>query len=470
MRGRGLSTSVNKVVNNSVGKSDQQTLSIWENALGFIRSRIGNEAVETWFQPTKLWGLNGTKATVIVPNKFFGEWLSRNYLRIISEALQAVRPGGTGEGKVEVEFIVGEQPSSFSPRVEDKTYRPQVAPHQRRVPNPKYTFENFVVGASNQFAHAASLAVAEAPSRVYNPFFIYGGVGLGKTHLLNSIGNFVMQKADIRIAYVTTEQFTNEVINSIRYDKMTELRRRYRTIDILLIDDIQFLAGKERTQEEFFHTFNTLYEAGKQIVLSSDRFPKEMPSMEERLRSRFEWGLIADLQMPDFETRIAILRKKSEEEGIAIGDEVIHFLAERLKNNIRELEGALIRLGAYSTLTGQTVSTDMAKDNLRDLLGSKKKIITLEDVQDVVARRFQVKVSELKSKRRTRTVVHPRQIAMYLSRELTGCSFPEIGREFGGKDHTTIIHACRQIEKAIEEDHSLRMTVDSLKDEISNAQ
>jgi len=350
----------------------------------------------------------------------------------------------------------------------EQTASPKRSP-RRQLPNPKYTFDNFVVGASNQFAHAASLAVAEAPARAYNPFFIYGGVGLGKTHLLNSIGNFVMEKTDLRIAYVTTEQFTNEVINSIRYDKMIDLRRRYRNVDMLLIDDIQFLAGKERTQEEFFHTFNTLYEARKQIVLSSDRFPKEMPSMEERLRSRFEWGLIADLQPPDVETRIAILRKKSEEEGIAIGEEVIQLLAENLKSNIRELEGALIRLGAYSTLTGKFITTEMAKTILRDLLGNKRKFITLEDVQEVVANRFNLKISELKSKRRTKTLVHPRQIAMFLSRELTASSFPEIGREFGGKDHTTIMHACRQIEKALDDDTALRTTIESLKDEISKA-
>ncbi len=456
-----------------VKKSDSKGSSIWEKALGFIQSQMGNEVVETWFQPTKLGGFNGINATIIVPNNFFGEWLGRNYRQVISEALQTVRPVGMGEGGVEVEFVVGEQPTSLSPVQEEKTDKPPDARNQRQVrrqlPNPKYTFKSFVVGASNQFAHAASLAVAEAPAHAYNPFFIYGGVGLGKTHLLNSIGNFVIQKEEIRIAYITTEQFTNEVINSIRFDKMMELRRRYRTIDMLLIDDIQFLAGKERTQEEFFHTFNALYEARKQIVLSSDRFPKEMPSMEERLRSRFEWGLIADLQPPDVETRIAILRKKSEEEGIAIEDEVIHLLADRLKSNIRELEGALIRLGAYCTLIGQTITIDMAKNILRDLLGSQKKVITLEDVQDVVAKRFQVKVSELKSKRRTKTVVHPRQIAMYLSRELTAASFPEIGREFGGKDHTTIIHACRQIEKTLEKDHSLRTTVESLKDEIGKA-
>lgn len=448
-------------------KTEQKTLGIWKDVLGFIQAKMGDEVLETWFQPTELGELNGTKATIVVPNKFFGEWLGRNYREMIGEALQAVRPGEGG--KVDVEFIVSE-PSS--PMAGEGTGKSPTAPQprgHRQLPNPKYTFENFVVGGSNQFAHAASLAVAEAPARSYNPFFIYGGVGLGKTHLLNSIGNFVMQKGELRIAYVTTEQFTNEVINSIRYDKMMDLRRRYRNIDMLLIDDIQFLAGKERTQEEFFHTFNALYEARKQIVLSSDRFPKEMPSMEERLRSRFEWGLIADLQPPDVETRIAILRKKSEEEGIVIGDDVIHLLAEGLKSNIRELEGALIRLGAYSTLTGQAITMDMVKTVLRDLLGNKKKVITPEDVQDVVAKNFHVKVAELKSKRRTKTVVHPRQIAMYLCRELTDASFPEIGREFGGKDHTTIIHACRQIEKALEKDNALRATLDNLKDEIGKA-
>ncbi len=442
---------------------------IWDRALGFIESRMGREVVETWFHPTRLGEINGTTATIIVPNKFFGEWLGRNYRTLIGEAIHSGQ-GAVGEGEVEVVFEVGEQdspPIVQNPVINDQ--RPVQGRNRRQIPNPKYTFESFVVGASNQFAHAASLAVAEAPAKAYNPFFIYGGVGLGKTHLLNSIGNFVMEKSDLRIAYVTTEQFTNEVINSIRYDKMMDLRRRYRNIDMLLIDDIQFLAGKERTQEEFFHTFNTLYEARKQIVLSSDRFPKEMPSMEERLRSRFEWGLIADLQPPDVETRIAILRKKSEEEGIAIGEEVIQLVAENLRSNIRELEGALIRLGAYATLTGQAITTEMAKTILRDLLGSKRKFITLEDVQEIVANRFNVKISELKSKRRTKTLVHPRQIAMFLSRELTDSSFPEIGREFGGKDHTTIMHACRQIEKALNDDTALRTTIESLKDEISKA-
>ena len=443
---------------------------IWDRALGFIESRMGKDVIETWFHQTCLGEINGSNATIIVPNKFFGEWLGRNYRTLIGEAIYSAQ-GKEGEGQVKILFVVGDgnNPSDIQPPALDSQPTVQGRTPRRQLPNPKYSFDTFVVGASNQFAHAASLAVAEAPARAYNPLFIYGGVGLGKTHLLNSIGNFVMEKTNLRIAYVTTEQFTNEVINSIRYDKMIDLRRRYRNVDMLLIDDIQFLAGKERTQEEFFHTFNTLYEDRKQIVLSSDRFPKEMPSMEERLRSRFEWGLIADLQPPDLETRIAILRKKSEDEGIAIGDEVIQLVAENLKSNIRELEGALIRLGAYATLTGKIITTEMAKTILRDLLGHKRKFITLEDIQEVVANRFNIKISELKSKRRTKTLVYPRQIAMFLSRELTASSFPEIGREFGGKDHTTIIHACRQIEKALDNDTALRTTLESLKDEISKA-
>ena len=445
-------------------------MKVWERVLVYLESRLGKDLVETWFQPLSLDRFDSVQAEVSVPNKFFGEWLGRNYRDELSRAFQSVE----SLGQLEVMFVVRDQggvrtqtfPKSSGSR--DGIGAPG---RGRRVslPNPKYTFENFVVGASNQFAHAASLAVAEAPARAYNPLFLYGGVGLGKTHLLNSIGNHIAEKGDLRIAYVTTEQFTNEVINSIRYDKMVELRRRYRNVDMLLIDDIQFLAGKERTQEEFFHTFNSLYEARKQIVISSDRFPKEMPSMEERLRSRFEWGLIADLQQPDVETRIAILRKKSDEEGIIIGDEVVQLLAANLKSNVREIEGALIRLGAYSSLTGQAITVELTKTVLRDLLGAKRKVITIEDIQEAVANRFHVKVSDLKSKRRTKTLVHPRQIAMFLCRELTNSSFPEIGRDFGGKDHTTIIHACKQVQKSQENDDALKGTIESIKEEIGQA-
>ncbi|MGH7232800.1 MAG: chromosomal replication initiator protein DnaA [Nitrospiraceae bacterium] len=443
---------------------------VWEDAMAYIEAKVPKQVFETWFIPLHFNGIDNLAARLEVPNKFFGEWLDQHHRDLIAEALAAAY--GHEERDIAVEFVT-------SPKASEKVATPMSdIPNEHRLPqpgrqrrivhlNPKYTFRSFVVGASNQFAHAASRAVADAPAKAYNPLFIYGGVGLGKTHLLNAIGNQLAERLDVRIAYVTTEQFTNEVINSIRYDKMMELRKRYRNIDMLLVDDVQFLAGKERTQEEFFHTFNTLYEAQKQIVLSSDRFPKEMPDMEERLRSRFEWGLIADLQAPDVETRIAILRKKADDEGIGLPDDVVQFLAENMKSNIRELEGSLVRLGAYSSLTGQTITMEMAKNVLRDIIGEKRKIITMDDIEEAVAARFHVKISEIKSRRRSKTLVHPRQIAMYLCRELTDASFPEIGRHFGGKDHTTIIHACKQIAKAKETDLTLKSTLESLKEQVT---
>ncbi len=438
---------------------------VWDRALAEVSERVPKQVFETWFAPLHLQSIDDSGAKIAVPNRFFADWLTQHYRDLLAEALSGANGGET----VDVAFVVDRKaearPDEGAPLVAGRS---QTANRLRRgiQLNPKYTFKSFVVGAGNQFAHAASMAVAEQPAKAYNPLFIYGGVGLGKTHLLNAIGNHVADHTDLRIAYVTTEQFTNEVINSIRYDKMIDLRKRYRNIDMLMIDDIQFLAGKERTQEEFFHTFNALYEARKQIVLSSDRFPKDMPDIEERLRSRFEWGLIADLQPPDVETRIAILRKKSEDEGIVLPEDVIHFLATTMKSNIRELEGSLVRLGAYSSLTGQAITLEMAKNVLRDLIGDKKKIIVLDDIQEAVSARFHVKISDLKSRRRSKTLVHPRQIAMYLCRELTDASFPEIGRHFGGKDHTTIIHACKQIAKARETDSVLNATLESLKEQI----
>jgi chromosomal replication initiator protein len=439
---------------------------MWDRVLAFVSEEVPKQVFDTWFAPIRLQGIDDSGAKIAVPNRFFADWLTQHYRDLLTEGLSRANGGGT----MDVAFVVDRKAEA---RAEEGTAAPgagrsQTAARPRRgiQLNPKYTFTSFVVGAGNQFAHAACMAVAEQPAKAYNPLFIYGGVGLGKTHLLNAIGNHVADHTDLRIAYVTTEQFTNEVINSIRYDKMIDLRKRYRNIDMLMIDDIQFLAGKERTQEEFFHTFNALYEARKQIVLSSDRFPKDMPDIEERLRSRFEWGLIADLQPPDVETRIAILRKKSEDEGIVLPEDVIHFLATTMKNNIRELEGSLVRLGAYSSLTGQAITLEMAKNVLRDLIGDKKKIIVLDDIQEAVSARFHVKISDLKSRRRSKTLVHPRQIAMYLCRELTDASFPEIGRHFGGKDHTTIIHACKQIAKARETDSALNATLESLKEQI----
>lgn len=440
---------------------------VWEEALAHIEARVPRHVYDTWFMPLNFNGIQDSSVRLAVPNKFFGDWLTEHYGDLMAEAF-AVAAGK--DMKDIAVMLVAEERTEAKPTPTAQPVTTGAVPGRSRKAfylNPKYSFTSFVVGASNQFAHAACRAVADAPAKAYNPLFIYGQVGLGKTHLLKAIGNHLAERTDMRIAYVTTEQFTNEVINSIRYDKMSELRKRYRNIDMLLVDDVQFLAGKERTQEEFFHTFNTLYEAQKQIVLSSDRFPKDMPDMEERLRSRFEWGLIADLQSPDIETRIAILRKKSDDEGIILPEDVIQFLAATMKSNIRELEGSLVRLGAYSSLTGQPITMEMAKNVLRDIIGDKKKIITMDDIEEAVAERFHVKISEMKSRRRSKTLVHPRQIAMYLCRELTNSSFPEIGKHFGGKDHTTIIHACKQIAKAKEADHSLRSTLQSLKDHIT---
>lgn len=439
---------------------------VWQDTLQYIQKKVPKQVYDTWFIPVHLDRIENSTAHIGVPNKFFGEWLDTHYGSLLTEAMATARGGEL----LTVAFTVREK--GTAPQSEPQTLMNgprgvmQSKPRRGIQLNPKYIFKNFVVGAGNQFAHAACMAVAEQPGHTYNPLFIYGGVGLGKTHLLNAIGNHVAEKSDLRIAYLTTEQFTNEVINSIRYDKMMDLRKRYRHIDMLMIDDIQFLVGKERTQEEFFHTFNALYEGHKQIVLSSDRFPKDMPDIEERLRSRFEWGLIADLQPPDVETRIAILRKKSEDEGVTLPEDVVQFLSTTMKSNVRELEGSLVRLGAYASLTGQVITLDLAKNVLRDLIGDKKKIVAMDDIQEAVCAQFHVKMTELKSRRRSKTLVHPRQIAMYLCRELTDASYPEIGRQFGGKDHTTIIHACRQVAKAKETDTMLQTTIETLKEQI----
>lgn len=439
---------------------------VWEEALQYIQGRVPKQVYDTWFTPVCLDRIENSTAHIGVPNKFFGEWLDTHYASLLAEAVSTARGGG----QTTVAFTVRERAALHHSEAVTSTNVQRTGSQgksRRGIQlNPKYTFKNFVVGAGNQFAHAACMAVAEQPGQTYNPLFIYGGVGLGKTHLLNAIGNHVAEQSDLRIAYLTTEQFTNEVINSIRYDKMMDLRKRYRHIDMLMIDDIQFLVGKERTQEEFFHTFNALYEGHKQIVLSSDRFPKDMPDIEERLRSRFEWGLIADLQPPDVETRIAILRKKSEDEGVTLPEDVIQFLSVTMKSNVRELEGSLVRLGAYASLTGQAITLELAKNLLRDLIGDKKKVVAMDDIQEAVCAQFHVKLTELKSRRRSKTLVHPRQIAMYLCREMTDASYPEIGRQFGGKDHTTIIHACRQVAKAKEADTALQTTIDTLKEQI----
>ena len=400
--------------------------------------------------------LQGDVFVFAVPSRLAKEWVETRYASLIHGALQEVLARS-----VAIHLTVVEE----APRA--------VAVPAIRAPegfplSPKYTFDTFVIGSGNRFAHAAAMAVAEAPARAYNPLFIYGGVGLGKTHLLQAIGHHVIHRKQLhRVAYISSEKFTNELINSIRDDRTLEFRTKYRNVDVLLIDDIQFLAGKERTQEEFFHTFNTLHEASRQIIITSDRPPKEIPTLEDRLRSRFEWGLIADIQPPDVETRIAILRKKAEIDGIAVPDEVTEFIAQRIQSNIRELEGALIRVVAYATLTRSAMTAALAGEILKELLPSpSSRPITIQIIQKAVAEHFGIRIEEMRAKRRTKGVAFPRQVAMYLARELTDASLPRIGEEFGGRDHTTVMHACERVKEALAQDTYLAAGIKKLVDNL----
>src|SRR6202162_647477 len=439
---------------------------VWEQNLVLVEKQINKQSFDMWFKPLAYSGFEDRSFLISAPNTLFGEWIVAHYKDQLDENFKKM----TQRDDLGVVFIINEEikksQKEARPSEEKKAFPDRRVDKVRKKAglNSKYVFESFVVGSSNQFAHAASSKVAEEPGKSYNHIFLYGGVGLGKTHLLNAIGNALYTRnPDIQIAYVSSEQFTNEVINSIRFDKMTEFRSKYRNIDALLIDDIQFIQGKERTQEEFFHTFNTLYESNKQIVLSSDRSTKEMSDIEERLRSRFEMGLIADIQPPDLETRVAILKKKSDLEKISLSDDLALFLASHIKNNIRELEGSLIRLGAFSALTGEALTIELAKRVLQDTIVEKKRDVTPDEIQKMVAEKCHIKLSEIKAKKRTKNLVLPRQIAMYLCRDLTDLSFPEIGKHFGGKDHSTVIHACRQVEKIYQAGGEERILIDRLK-------
>jgi chromosomal replication initiator protein len=408
-------------------------------------------------------GLQGDTFVFAVPNRFAKDWVEQRLLGVVRGGLRA----SLGRN-VEVRITVVEPARSAVDAPAPVQVPAPVRASGGFYLSPKYTFETFVVGAGNRFAHAAAMAVAEAPARAYNPLFIYGGVGLGKTHLLQAIGHRVLLGADVaRVAYVSSEKFTNELINAIRDDKTVDFRQRYRNVDVLLIDDIQFLAGKERTQEEFFHTFNTLHEASHQIIITSDRPPKEIPTLEDRLRSRFEWGLIADIQPPDLETRIAILRKKAETEGISVPDEVAEFIAQRIPTNIRELEGALVRVVAYASLTRSLISVELASDVLRDLLPpTRARVVTIQAIQTALAEFFGIRVEEMRAKRRTKGVAFPRQVAMYVARELTDASLPRIGEEFGGRDHTTVMHACQRVRDALRRDAHLEASVKRLMEDL----
>ena len=441
---------------------------IWLEAQSNISKVLTPQSFDTWIKPISFFALKTNQIFLEVPNKFVKEWVEEKYLSMIQEAISTL----TGV-KLQVEFKVsdksqGEKSGSAAvmaiphddPPPREKTKPGELVSNL----NPKYTFETFVCGASNQFAHAASQAVASNPATNYNPLFIYGGVGLGKTHLLTAIGNQIQAKnKKAKISYYTSEKFMNELINCLRYNKMEQFRNKFRNMDILLIDDVQFIAGKERTQEEFFHTFNSLYESHKQIVVTSDKFPKDIPGLEERLRSRFEWGLIADIQPPDIETKVAILKKKAGLDNINLMDDVALFLATSSTTNVRELEGMLIRLGAFSSLTGNEITLKMAREVLKDIIVDKTRELTIEIIQKQVADHFKIKVSELKSEKRLKALVVPRQIAIYLCRDLTKASYPEIGDKFGGKDHSTIIHSVKKIDALIAQNLEMKGTVENLR-------
>jgi chromosomal replication initiator protein len=424
-------------------------VNIWDKVLSRIEGKVNHHSFTTWFRPTSYVRDDGSAITVRVPNALFRDWLTKHYAAVIDEALsESDRAGAT------ISFVMQEEQDLVADVPQDPA-APGGATAQSPSPavttqaglNPRYLFDAFIVGPSNQFAHAACRAVAEAPSRSYNPLFIYGGVGLGKTHLMHAIGHYVLRHAaGMKLTYISSERFMNEMINAVRYDRVLDFRERYRSVDVLLVDDIQFLAGKEGTQTEFFHTFNALYDSQKQIVLSSDCPPHEIPSLEERLRSRFEWGLIADIQPPDLETKVAILKRKAEAEAVPLADDVAIYIAGKIKSNIRELEGSLIRLVAYASLTGREISVSLAQEVLKKVLSHDEKAVTIDMIQKYVSDFYQLKIADLKSRNNSKSVAMPRQIAMYLCKALTSASLPEIGKSFGGKHHSTVIHSIRKIE------------------------
>jgi len=436
---------------------------VWERALERIEAKINRHSFYTWFKPTRFVADDDRALRVRVPNGLVRDWLTKHYAAVIGEALAEV-----GRAGLALDFVTEDAPDLSPTELaasEDLPAQQEVLPAPAAGLNPRYTFDTFVVGPSNQFAHAACRAVAEAPSRSYNPLFIYGGVGLGKTHLMHAIGHYVLrQSRNARLTYISSERFMNEMINAVRYERILDFRERYRSVDVLLMDDIQFIAGKEGTQTEFFHTFNALYDASKQIVISSDCPPHEIPQLEERLRSRFKWGLIADIQPPDIETKVAILKKKAEVEAVPLPDNVAIYIASKIKSNIRDLEGSLIRLVAYASLRGSELTLPLAQDVLKNILANDERAVTIEVLQKYVADFYQLKLGELKSRNNSKSVALPRQIAMYLCKVLTNASLPEIGRSFGGKHHSTVIHSIRKVETLRKSDPDFNSIVNSMLD------
>jgi len=447
---------------NICGKINQQKImsdatNPWVQILLEAQKKIDQNSFETWFEPTAFIGQEGDGLYIKVPNSYFKDWLSFHYSGLINECAQKLF------GKTfDIKYIFDDTSFSFK----------RISPEERRTKsgmllnpnlNPNYTFDNFVVGNCNQFAHAAAIAVAKNPAKSYNPLYIYGGSGLGKTHLMNAIGHSTLrQDPRLKILYTTTEKFMNDLINHLQYGKVLDFRQKIRSIDVLIMDDIHTLGGKDRTKEEFFHTFNHLYDNQKQIVISSDCPPKEIAGLEERFRSRFEWGLIADLKPPDIETRIAILNKKAELEGVTLPESVSLFIADKVHSNIRELEGYLRRVVAYASLKGEAIDLDLTRDSLKDLLDSTARIISVEKIQKLICHKYKIKPVQLKSKNNSPKIAFPRQVAMYLAKELTDSSLPEIGKKFGGKHHTTVLHSIRKIEKMREENPDFNKEINSL--------
>jgi len=449
--------------------TEQEKQGVWSQILAIIKSQVHEQSYETWIAPTRLLGVEGGTLTIEGPNQFFIDWVTQHHLDTIAEAGESIlgfRPG------IELTYRPDNgRDAGFNGKRQSFLRRYTHDPRANKMLNARYTFDDFIVGPSNRMAHAASLAVAENPARVYNPLFIYGGVGLGKTHLAQAIGHFVLQqKRKARVFYSSSETFMNELIFAIRQGKTLEFKNKYRNMDLLIIDDIQFLAGRESTQEEFFHTFNALYDNNKQIVVTSDRPPKQIKDLEERLISRFEWGLITDIQKPDLETRLAILKNKTAKDGLPFPEDVLVYIAENVRSSIRELEGSLLRLLAFSNLTGGEINLNLARESLRDFMGKGRRGSSVAEIQKAVAEKFDISVELLKSEKRSSRVVLPRQVAIYLSRQLTDKSLIEVGRQFGGRDHTTVRHACKKIEKLLGEQPELQRQVAEIRQKFSMGQ
>ncbi|HXQ25474.1 MAG TPA: chromosomal replication initiator protein DnaA [Candidatus Acidoferrales bacterium] len=434
-------------------------MNLWDKVLQHAERRVNPHSYATWFRPTRQERADENRLVIRVPTRLFSKRLKETYGELLKAVLAEI-----GRPDLALEFVCVDPETVPAHAAASSQAKLDFDSSDHQL-NPRYTFDKFIVGASNQFAHAAAVAVAEQPSKSYNPLFLYGGVGLGKTHLMQAIGHTLKRRnPSLRLTYISAEKFTNEVIASIRFERMPAFRDRFRNMDVLMVDDIQFIARAERTQEEFFHTFNALYDQQKQIVISSDCPPKEISAIEERLRSRFEWGLIADIQMPDLETKIAILQKKADSERVRLPDEVAEFIARSIKSNIRELEGALIRLMAYASLTGVEINLSNAQQVLKNIIETQEKKVTIEQIQKRVGEHFGLRAQDLKVRSNTRVIAFPRQVAMFLVKQLTSASLPEIGKQFGGKHHTTVLHSINKIESQRQVDKELNKTINRLLD------